>query len=450
MDLADQMAQLAHGLSWADIPASVQERARDRLLDALSTAAGAASLSMPVRQAARAAMPSTGSGPATVVGETGGSASEAAAFVNAVGAHSLLYEDVCLASSDHPGPVICAAALAAAEERDVSLERLLVAIVAGYNTQLILGEIGAEPAIARGFRTTSVFGVVGAAAAAATVFGLDLAQYTSALGLAANGAGGLMEAWAHGTWEPYLHAGFAASAGIVCARLAEVGTVAAPTSFNGRSGYLKAYMGPEVAAPEELRQTWPILEVSCKPYPISGAKTTTVDSALALVETVRAQPGGYDPSTITRIVASMPLGAIAPAGCDRVAPFANATQAQDSAPFCVAAALAGKDMSDLATFFGEYADPLVADLTHRIELVGDPERALGRLEVHVADGTVHEAEVDARQNQVPSTDSMGRKVGILGRELWEREAIDRIVAVVTGPTDIASSTISDALREVRT
>ena len=81
--------------------AEIADRARDRVLDAISTAAagGVADPYQPVR----AILEDEPAGKASVLasGETAGGA--VAAFANGVAVHALLYEDLNLASADHPG-----------------------------------------------------------------------------------------------------------------------------------------------------------------------------------------------------------------------------------------------------------------------------------------------------------------------------------------------------------
>jgi 2-methylcitrate dehydratase PrpD len=411
----------------AELPEHVRLRSVDRLLDALSTAAGAVAINPVGVSAAFAAFgPKAGtSGMATVIGSNSGASVGAASFINAVAIHSILFEDIMLSSSDHPGPVICAAALATAEEHDATFEQLLRGIVVGYETQLLLGAIGARDVIGRGFRTTSVLGAVGAAATAASIRELPERSYLTALSLAANGAAGLMEPWAHGTCEPYLQAGGAAAVGVFSTDLAVAGADAAPITFSGANGFMRAFMGDIKPLPDDLQQ-WRIMDVSCKPYPISGAKTTTVDTALVL------QARGLDTANIDRIVAHMPIGAVEPPGCDRRAPFESPTQAQDSAPFCIAAAICGRDMEDTKTFFDGYADEEVGNLTARIELVGERDRQLGQLTIIAKDGSELTDEADHRSNQVPSVDKMSAKLRRLGVGVWSPATIEQIVDVVCG------------------
>ncbi|HEY3924337.1 MAG TPA: MmgE/PrpD family protein [Acidothermaceae bacterium] len=445
MDYAQQLAQFGLSVEWSKLSDDLKARARDRLLDALSTSAGSFAVDVaPWRSAVTAFIGESdteATGPATVVGYRNGFEPERAAFVNAVGVHSLLYEDISLSSSDHPGAVICPAALAAAEAIDAPMSEMLAAIVVGYETQLVLGAL-ARQTNARGFRTTSVFGVVGAAAVGAYLHHLPVDQYAAALAFSANAAAGLMEAWAHGTFEPFLHAGAAASLGLFAVRLAQAGAAAAPTSFSGPNGYFAAYAGVPDAQISTPGETWRILDISCKPYPISGAKTTSVDSAIALLR------GGVLPEQIESVEAWLPANAVESAGGDRPGPYDNVIQAQDSAQFCIAAALCGRPMDELTTFFGGFADDDIENLTHRMTLIPEQGRALGKIRVQLYDGSTHESEVDQRGNQVPTLDSMSRKLRTLADGVWSPQTATAIVDRICGEGNEDVSTLSALLRDI--
>jgi 2-methylcitrate dehydratase PrpD len=419
--LTDALSRFVGELGWSALPARIQERARDRVLDAISTAV--ASQDVDVTRTARAAADSGGA--CTVLPGGGTSGTRDAALVNGVAVHAILFEDINLASVDHPGAVVVPAALAAVEEAGGSMGDLLTAVVAGYEVQLYLGAIATPGVVARGFRTTSVFGSVGAAAAAAKAFRLERTQIAAAIALGANLACGFIEAWAHGTMEPYLQAGAASANGILAARLAWADALIAPPTFEGPNGYLRAFAG-EWDPQAEIGGAWRIEAVSCKPYPISGAKLSTVDSALA------ARREGLDPAAIRAITVRVPTLTKDYPGGDRKGPFATMPQAQDSTQFCVAAALLGRPMTALATFIDGYGDPEISDLTQRIEVVGEPDRQIARVEIELSDGSLHVAEVDERQGHVPSVTKMADKLRELTAPHWPTGTADAVIKLICG------------------
>lgn len=445
MGFARELAQYCASLSWDELPSEVRQRACDRLVDALSTAAGSVAVAAPPLKAAvkAFALDDRANGVATLIGAREGRTPEAAAFVNGVGIHAILYESINLRSGNHPGPVVCAAGLAVAESTDASLSDLLLAILVGYEVQLFLGDLCGQEVIAKGFRTTSVFGAIAAAAVSARLLGLDEDRFTNALGLAANEASGLPQGWIEGTFEPYLEAGSAASIGMYSARLAMAGAVAAESTFEGKTGYFNAFAGQQPTTGQRARDRWRILEISCKPYPISGTKMTSVDSALEIVA-----KHGPPPEEIVAVDAFVPPNALH-AGGPAKPPFDNYIIAQDSAPFLIAAALCGKPMLDLKTYFVDFGDPLIATVAEKVTLHGEPDRLLGRLRVTLANGEVLEEEVDRRSEQVPTVEKMLVKLRGLGGELWDDETLGHLGSMLSGPTDVKVKLITGLLRRVR-
>jgi 2-methylcitrate dehydratase PrpD len=444
VNFADQIADFVGLLDASSVPAEVYESAKDRLLDAISTAV-ASHRTATTRAAVAAAQGLCGvPGPCTVL-PTGGSAHPAeAALANGTAVHAILFEDINLSSSDHPGSVIVPAALAAAESaavvtgRPARMDELLIAIIAGYEVQLRLGRLAAKGVYNRGLRTTAVFGTVGAAAAAASAWRLPADQRAAALALGANSAFGFVEGFAHGTMEPYLQAGLAAQAGLVAAALARSGARTAPTAFEGESGYLRCLADIE-PGPQTFPDEWLIRGVAAKPYPISGGKISSVDSALA------AREQGLDTAMIRRVVVRLPPGVKEFPGGDKKGPFASMYEAQDSAQFCVAAALLGRPMSALPTVLEQFADPEVSDLTQRIELVSDPGRKLARVEVELDDGSVIVGDVDWSDRQIPTVASMSAKLADLAAARWPHSTIESIIGLVTGPPDAPVAELSRLL-----
>jgi 2-methylcitrate dehydratase PrpD len=433
--LIGEIVDFAHPLGWDGLPDDVQERAKDRLLDAFSTAV--ASRDIEVTRASLASL-ELGAGRCSVL-PTGTSATlSEAAFANGVAVHAILFEDIHIASADHPGAVVVPAALAGAESaagvvgRTPLLTDLLTAIVVGYELQLHLGVIAADGVKARGFRTTSVFGAVAAAGAVAAVWRLSRSETANALGLAANFAFGLLEGWSHGTMEPFLHSGMAARAGTTAAMLARCGAVAAPTTLEGGNGFLRAFADVTTEQHLELGQRWRIHDVVCKSYPISGAKLTAVDSALAVRQ--RLVEGGKDDHDIGKVAVHLSELAFTFPGGDRVGPFETMAQAQDSTQFCVGSALLGRPMSMVETFSEGFRDPEVAELAQRIELVkGSSDRELGLVEVTLHDGSVITEEVDWQDRHHPSIEKMSEKLRALTAPAWTADTAASVIQLVESP-----------------
>ena len=431
----DRLTTFVQDLTWEATPVEIQDSARDRLLDALSTAVAARNVEATRALVAVGAALATDGGACTVL-PTGATAGPAqAALINGTAVHAILFEDIHLGSSDHPGAVIVPAALAAAESavrltgREATVGDLLLSILAGYEVHLWLGRIAAAGIKARKLRTTAIFGTVGAAAAMSKALRSPAPDTTIALAYGANFAFGFLEGFAHGTMEPYIQAGVAAQNGIVAALIGRSGALAASTPFEGPAGYFQGLA--DIAPGSELADhgDWGITGVSAKPYPISGGKIGACDSALAAFEQ------GIDPSQIERVVAYLRPGVQEFPGGNNPGPFRTMNEAQDSTQFVIAAALAGKPMSSLRTVMDEFADPQVADLARRVELISEPGRGLiAKVEVHLADGRVVTGEDDRRALQRPTVATMAAKLEDLTAGYWSPGRAAAVVELVTGDT----------------
>jgi 2-methylcitrate dehydratase PrpD len=356
-----------------------------------------------------------------------------AAFINGSAIHAILFEDIHLGSSDHPGPVIVAAALAATESaarltgREGTVDDLLRAVLVGYEIHLWLGRIAADGIKARKLRTTAMFGTVGAAAATCSALGMPTDEIKSALAYGANFAFGFLEGFAHGTSEPYIQAGVAAQNGIVAALLARGGAQAATTPFEGPAGYFQGFA--DIAPGSDLADwgDWAIPTVTAKPYPISGGKIGSADSALAAYEQ------GIDAAEIDHVVAYLKPGVQEFPGGNNPGPFSTMNEAQDSTQFVIAAALVGKAMGSLAFVMDEFDDPQVADVARRTDLISEPGRgAVARVEVHMRDGRVITGEEDRRAQQKPTVAKMAAKLEDLTTGFWIPGQAGRVIDVICG------------------
>lgn len=441
---ADQLSEFVTGLTWASAPPEILDSGRDRLLDALSTAIAARDVAT-TRAAVAAAAAMGGGGSECSVLPTGQRLNPSdAALVNGTAVHAILFEDINLSSSDHPGAVIVPAALAAAESaqrvtgREATIADLIVGIAAGYEVHLRLGVLAATGVKNRGLRTTAIFGTVGAAAAAASVYKMAGDRTATALSMGANTAFGFLEGFAHGTMEPYLQAGIAARNGLLATFLAIGGVQTGPPAFEGGSGYFRGFADLEPGQ-YQLPGDWLIGGVTAKPYPISGGKIGSVDSAIAACEQ------GFGNASITSVVVRLPAGIKEFPGADKRGPFTTMNEAQDSTQFCVGAALLGRDMSELRTVMDEFADPEVAAVAQLIDLVSEPGRKLARVEVRLSDGRTVTGEVDWADRQVPTVDSMAAKLRKLTAGWWPDGRADQIIDLVTGDPDRPVSALSALL-----
>jgi 2-methylcitrate dehydratase PrpD len=196
----------------------------------------------------RALGPELGTGPSTVL-VTGASAhTRQAALIGGLAAHALDYDDVDDAIIGHPSAVIVPAVLAAGEE----LQSSGVEVLEGYWTGLTAGrmiaaELGIEGHYAAGWHSTSTIGTLSAAAAVARMRHLSALQAQHALGIAGSLASGSRQNF--GTMTKPLHAGIAASNGVLAATLAASGFTSDPDQLEGPLGFLAMHNGSFEAKP---------------------------------------------------------------------------------------------------------------------------------------------------------------------------------------------------------
>lgn len=331
-----------------------------------------------------------GQGRCTIVGQSRSVPAPAAALCNGTAAHGFELDDHLDEAIVHPGAIVVSAALAAAEARNASGERLLLGIVAGYEVINRIGlAMGVRPA-QRGYHKTAVAGPLGAAVAAGIVMRLPADQLFSALCLACATASGTkaFASGAGGGMEKRMHAGRAAEAGVRMAQLAARGFTAPPTAVEGRFGLLEVVSG-ETAQPalisHHLGRSWAIDNVYVKTYPCCA----WIQAAVQQLVEMR----GSGPLQLREIVkVRVGVSAYAKAQNGAVAPV-DTFGAQFSIPYCCALALMG-DPADPASYdLDTIDDPDRRELARRIEIFVDPEmeaaypRHYGaRVELELANG----------------------------------------------------------------
>lgn len=297
--LTQGLAQFVAAPGFDAVPDDVLPLVRNGFIDTVATLLSGRG--EPVTQAALAFASRRGGGDeaSVLVGRRRLGACDAA-FVNAVSAHALDYDDMAL--SGHPSVVLVPALLAAGEADGASDAALLRAYVVGYEVWAEL--VGREPdqLHGKGWHPTSVMGTVAAAAAVAHLRGADAATAGNALGIAASLACGLMANF--GSMTKPLHAGWAAGHGIEAVLLAELGVTAQPNALESPTGFLAAFSPAgradrgEWAPPSDLRIRRNGLSI--KKYPVCYASHRVIDGVLDLRSRHEVSP-----AEVERVVAAI-------------------------------------------------------------------------------------------------------------------------------------------------
>lgn len=317
------MAREARLIAPDDLPASVVDKVKIGLLDFLSCVLEARSLPwgcQAIQMASRA--------------PNGWMSTGDAAFVNATLGHGLVREDMHTGAVSHLGVVVYPTLLACSQRKAVTGQAFILAAACGYEIGASIGRALVDQEFVRFHRPTGTTGPIAGAVAGSLLLGLDEDAMVSAIGLAANTAGGLNE-WPYcGGDEMFFHPGFAARNAVTAVELAELGARASETALDGRSGLFAALgRSDRVSAVRPFQDgAWEILSVYYKPAPACNYAQTACQAALAL--------SGIGSSDIVKVDVRCSAAAVAYPGCNYAGPFGRILQAKMSIHYCVAATLA--------------------------------------------------------------------------------------------------------------
>jgi hypothetical protein len=103
-------------------------------------------------------------------------------------------------------------------------------------------------------------------------------------------------------------------------------------------------------------------------------------------------------------------------------------------------------MGSLDTVMKDFADPAVAELSKRIELVSELGRgAVAKVEVHTRAGDLIVGEDDRRDQQLPTVEGMAKKLEELTAGCWAPSQSAAVVDVVCGDVSLPIRELSRLL-----
>ena len=108
-----------------------------------------------------------------------------------------------------------------------------------------------------------------------------------AVAISASMGAGIIEANRTGGTVKRIHCGWAAHSGVTAAELAARGLTGPPTAFEGRFGFLQAYLDDEAdaeALTRGLGEQWEVTRTFFKPYPANHFTHAGIDAAISLRE----------------------------------------------------------------------------------------------------------------------------------------------------------------------
>ena len=208
-----------------------------------------------------------------------------AAWINATAAHALDFDDA--AQRGHISAVVVPAILAEADASGADGRRMAAAYAAGYETWADLMRREPDHYHNHSWHPTGVFGPIAAAAACASLRGLSAAQAVHALSLAASQSAGLIANF--GSMTKPFHAGRAAHAGVMAARLAQKGFTASPDALEHPKGWMQGVSPAgraDVDSAVQAGRYWKLPRggLNIKKYPLCFATHRALDGMLKLLQ----------------------------------------------------------------------------------------------------------------------------------------------------------------------
>ena len=391
------LVEAVRGIRYDEIPQEARETAHHCLLDFFGVAlAGSREPLVDILVGEVVRGEAVGkAGEAGIIGRPERATRLTAALVNGAAGHALDFDDTHTTMIGHPTGPVLPALLALAETEGADGRALLAALVAGVELECRVGAMLGGMHYAAGFHTTGTVGTFGAAAACAHLLGLEEEGWLCALGLAGTQAAGLKSAF--GTMAKPLHAGRAASAGLLSALLARGGFTAQPAILEVSQGFLATHAGAEASGEVLARYKGRFLirETLFKYHAACHLTHASIEAAGQL-----RRRHGLDPEKIgaVEVRVAPPLLDV----CNIEEPTTG-LEGKFSLRATTALALLGEDTSDLGTYRDEkMAEPRLVALRDRVRVI--PTEGIGPMQARVrveADGQHGEAETDIN---VPAAD----------------------------------------------
>ena len=367
--LIETIADYAVHEQTSRLPDEVRHHAKRALIDWFAALLPGARLE-PATRLFRALADELGHGRATVYGINQRAPLRTAALLNGVASHTIEFDDIFRDAVYHPGCPVIAAALAAAQSREVDGDTLLRAIIVGYEVSTRIG-VAVQPSHYRYWHTTGTVGTFGAAAAVATILRLNRTQFADAIGTAGTFAAALQQAFRTETQTKPQHAGNAAQAGALAALGAEQGVTGAHDILEGAAGFGAAMsVDPDWSkATDGLGSRYNITAMTFKNHGCCGHSFAPIDAALVL-----KKEHGFTAAEIEKITVGTYKASVDITGRWEVnTPF----DGRFSTPYTVASAMIHGSVRLDSVTPERLTDPAVHALMHRVTMEIDPKCEAG-------------------------------------------------------------------------
>jgi 2-methylcitrate dehydratase len=428
--LAQQFAEYASHLQFADLPAAVVHEVKRRFIDSFATAAGA--MDADAYAIAKRCAERVSSQPGASLLGGGRSSIEWAAFVNGLLIRYLDYNDTYLSLEPaHPSDNL-AVVISAGEALNCNGQEIILASVLAYEIQCRL----CDAASLRKHGIDHVtYGAISSVLAACKLMKLDVTRTTHAVGLAGvcNTALRQTRAGELSMWKGCAFANAARNA-VFAATLAAEGLTGPAPIFEGEVGFMKLLTGPFSVAPlGGGKQPFMITQTYIKFWPAEYHSQSAIDAALQLRHDVR------DPKAVKSIDIHTFDAAVDIIGKDpeKWRPKTRET-ADHSLPYCTAVALVDGTVTSAQFDEKHLGDPGLIELVGKVKVHRDkalsaryPRGIPNRLEITLADGRklVKEVEFPRGHAMNPMTDEeVERKFLQLVEPRYGQERADKILS----------------------
>ncbi len=275
----------------APLPDAVRELARLHILDTIVSAMACRDLE-PSRLA-RSFARTQGTGASTILGSSERTSLSEAAFAGAMSANAAEINDFIPSAFVHPGPAVLAVALAVAQQNGASGERVLRAIVTGYELAGRLPKaLGLAQLASAGMSSHAIGSLFGSAAAAASLLDLVPDQIGHMFAYCAEEAAGSMQ-WlldVEHIEKSYVFAGRGARAGLNAALMAKAGWRGTRGALDAPGGWMRSApfdagdaAGRRATLVAGLGTRFELSGGAFKRYPVGGPTQPAIAGMLALL-----------------------------------------------------------------------------------------------------------------------------------------------------------------------
>lgn len=390
MTILEHLADYTLSMTEKTVPQETQVIAKGFFVDALSCMFLGAECAA-VKKMLPYVQRSGGRGPCIFPGREPVSTDAAyCAMLCAMAAHSGDFDDMSISMNGHPSALLIPVVFSAGQEHGASGKDMLLAYMAGVETDAILGRILQMLGCRKGVNPTTLIGCFGGAVAAGKLAGLTRKQMVHALNIVANDAGGLKANF--GTTAKDISIGLAAWKSVFSVACAQAGIDASTDALDGPFGLLESLCGGTVDQSlvhrmiREHVSDFQAPGLVMKPYPTCRGNHSGID-CITKIMTAHSLTA----EQIERVICRVDQAAY---DTDRYLYPKTPSEAKFSLPYCIAKVICNGEVN-IEDFVGEtLRDTRPLSILDRIEVLCVPEifpdsRFGAEIEVHLTSGEIY-------------------------------------------------------------